>query len=49
MRNDASPLQTLATYAIVFAAGAISSTIVKLYGKYQYHKGCKAAEKRAPA
>jgi hypothetical protein len=47
MRNDPSPLQTLAAYAIVFAAGAISTTVFRLYGQYQYHKGGKAAQDRA--
>lgn len=39
MRNDSSPLHVLASYAIVFVVGAMTPSVVKLYGKYQYRKG----------
>ena len=45
MRYDPSPLETLASYAIVFAVGAISTAVVRLYGHYQYRKGRQHAQK----
>ena len=34
-----SPLETLASYAITFVAGAISVIAVSAYGKWMRHQG----------
>ena len=36
---NTSPLETLASYAIAFVAGAISISIISAYGKWIKNKG----------
>lgn len=40
-----SPLKSLASFAIAFAAGAGASAVVTWYGQWQYHQGRKAVIK----
>lgn len=39
-----SPLETLASFAITFVAGAISVLAVSAYGKWMKHQGRVAGE-----
>lgn len=39
MNNGQSALDTLIAFAIVFAAGVASSTLVTIYGKWMKRKG----------
>lgn len=49
MRTDTSPLQQLASYAIVLAVGALAPTVIKYYGKYQYRKGRRDGQRQGTA
>ncbi len=42
-----SPLETLASYAITFVAGALSVIAVSVYGKWMKHQG-RVADPIAP-
>lgn len=39
-----SPLETLASFAITFVAGALSIVAVSAYGKWMKHQGRVASE-----
>ena len=41
--NNQSPLETLAAFAICFAAGAVSVGLVAAYGRWMKTKGRKLA------
>ena len=47
MSQRYSPLKSLASFAIAFAAGAVASSTVAWYGQWQYRQGRKAASKDA--
>lgn len=42
-----SPLETLASFAITFVAGALSVLAVSAYGKWMKHQGWLASEIQA--
>jgi len=42
--NPTSPLETLASFAITFVAGALSVLAVSAYGKWMKHQGRLARE-----
>lgn len=37
--NNISPLETLASYAITFVAGAVSAICISAYGKWMRQRG----------
>lgn len=39
MRNQPSPLESLAAIALTFAVGALLTSLVGLYGKRMYRQG----------
>ncbi len=39
-----SPLETLASFAITFVAGALSAIAIATYGKWMKHQGQVAAQ-----
>lgn len=39
MNSNTSPLETMASYAITFLAGALSLGLVSLYGDWRQQKG----------
>jgi hypothetical protein len=43
-----SPLETLASYAITFVAGALSVIAVSAYGKWMKHQGRTASPVVSP-
>ena len=45
-----SPIETLASYAIAFAAGAVSVVLITAYGQWMEHKGrCRTPHSHVPA
>lgn len=46
--NNPSPLETLASYAITFVAGALSVIAVSAYGKWMKHQGRTAGPVVSP-
>lgn len=43
MNNTSSPLETLAAFAITFAAGSLSVMFISVYGEWKRRKGMAEA------
>lgn len=43
MINTPSPLEALASFALTFVAGALTVTLIAVYGKFMERRGAKRA------